>query len=155
MTAIKKMIKNKKGFSLVELLAVVAILSVFIVVLVPSFINHIGESKLERDYTKFDSINTAIRTACAEPEVENEVIAKAGGDPLKIVFQISNDGKIVFENGTMAGQPIANTYLWTNIYQTIEFEYQVASTEHYGKTLTFTIPVKEMNQTWKCSYTIT
>ena len=99
MTAIKKMIKNKKGFSLVELLAVVAILSVFIVVLVPSFINHIGESKLERDYTKFDSINTAIRTACAEPEVENEVIAKAGGDPLKIVFQISNDGKIVFENG--------------------------------------------------------
>ena len=45
MTAIKKMIKNKKGFSLVELLAVVAILSVFIVVLVPSFINHIGESK--------------------------------------------------------------------------------------------------------------
>lgn len=150
----KKLAKNNKGFSLIELLAVVAILSIFVIVLVPSFINHIGESKLDRDNTKFESINTAIRTACAEPEVENEVERIAGGDPLNIVFKISADGKITFANGTMGGYPIADTYMWNNIYQTIEFEYQVAATEHYGKTLTFTIPLKQDNKTWQCSYKI-
>lgn len=151
----KKLTKNNKGFSLIELLAVVAILSIFVIVLVPSFINHVGESKLDRDITKFESINNAIRTACAEPEVENEVRRIAGGDPLNIVFKISADGKITFENGTMGGQPIQNTYMWNNVYQTIGFDYQVAATEHYGKTLTFTIPLKELNQTWQCSYKIT
>lgn len=155
MNLLKKLSKNKKGFSLIELLAVVAILSIFVIVLVPSFITHIGESKLDRDNTKFESINNAIRTACAEPEVENEVERIAGGDPLKIVFKISADGKITFENGTMGGQPIINTYMWNNIYQTIEFEYEVASTEYHGKTLTFTIPIKQANKTWQCSYAIT
>lgn len=155
MNLLEKLSKNKKGFSLIELLAVVAILSVFVVVLVPSFINHIGESKLDKDHTKFESINTAIRTALAEPEVENEVIRQAGGDPLKIIFKISADGKITFENGTMGGKPIANTYMWNNIYQTVGFDYQVSATEYYGKTLTFTIPIKEVNKTWQCSYAVT
>ena len=153
-TKFKKLNKDNKGFSLIEILTVVAILSVFVVVLVPAFVGHIGESKLDRDYTKFDSITNAIRTACAEPEVKNEVITKAGGDPLEIVFSISADGKINFENGTMGGQSIANTYMWNNIYQSTGFEYQVASTEHYGKKLIFTIPIKEAYSTWQCSYQI-
>lgn len=154
MNLFKSLSKNQKGFSLIELLAVVAILSIFVVVLVPSFINHIGESKLDRDNTKFESINNAIRTACAEPEVENEVIRLAGEDPLHIVFKISSDGKITFENGTMRGQPFANTYMWNNIYQTVGFDYECAATEYHGKTLTFTIPLKEDNKTWQCSYEI-
>lgn len=59
----KKM--NNKGFSLVELIVVVAIMAVLLGVLVPTLIRHVESSKLGKDKQAIDNVKEAIEIALA------------------------------------------------------------------------------------------
>jgi type IV pilus assembly protein PilA len=63
----KKM--NNKGFSLVELIIVVAIMAVLIGVLAPAYLQYVEKSKKTTDCTAVGDIMNAIETIAADPAI--------------------------------------------------------------------------------------
>lgn len=66
----KKFKDNNKGFSLVELIVVIAIMVVLIAVLGSTILGYVEKSKHSKDMSALDATNTAIKTFIAEPTSE-------------------------------------------------------------------------------------
>ena len=63
--------KNNKGFSLVELIIVIAIMAILVGVMAPQLIKYIEKTNVSSDTQLADSVKTAITTAMMDPEVIN------------------------------------------------------------------------------------
>lgn len=79
----KKM--NNKGFSLVELIVVVAIMAVLMAVLVPTLIRNVEKTRVQKDKSAIAEIHHAIELAIADEEFQNATGA----------------GKVEFKDGTI------------------------------------------------------
>ena len=64
--------KNNKGFSLVELIIVIAIMAILVGVMAPQLIKYIEKSKISADTQLCDTIRTAITTAVMDPAVVSD-----------------------------------------------------------------------------------
>jgi len=73
--------KNNKGFSLVELIIVIAIMAILVGVMAPQLIKYIEKTNVSSDTQLCDSIKTAVTTAMMDPAViaaQNNGIPGAG-----------------------------------------------------------------------------
>ena len=61
--------KNNKGFSLVELIIVIAIMAILVGVMAPQLIKYLEKSKESADKTTLSNILTAFTTAASDPDV--------------------------------------------------------------------------------------
>lgn len=71
---IQKMRKIKlgnAGFSLVELIIVIAIMAILIAVLAPMFIRYVERSRISTDVSAVGSMGQALKTAAADPSLSN------------------------------------------------------------------------------------
>lgn len=66
--------KNNKGFSLVELIIVIAIMAILVGVMAPQLIKYVEKTNESSDTQLMDSIRTALTTAAMDPDV-----VRAGG----------------------------------------------------------------------------
>ena len=64
--------KNNKGFSLVELIIVIAIMAILVGVMAPQLIKYIEKTNVSADTQLADSIKTAITTTIMDPAVINK-----------------------------------------------------------------------------------
>lgn len=62
--------KNNKGFSLVELIIVIAIMAVLVGVLAPTYLQYVEKSKKSNDVSTVDSVVNAIEICAIDPEVQ-------------------------------------------------------------------------------------
>ncbi len=60
--------KNNKGFSLVELIIVIAIMAILAGALAPALIKYINKSRRSTDVQNADSLRTALQTALSDPD---------------------------------------------------------------------------------------
>ena len=156
------MLKNKtKGFTLLEIIVVLAILAILITLLVPSYLNSMQATRAKKDIMKIESMCTAFKTALSEPEVMKEAEEVGGGGELTAVFYIDENGLVVFNEGKLLGANYATltdalimeeTDLWKNSYQTIDLRYQMESEDHYNHYIIFTLTPKTYKTTAKCEY---
>mgnify|MGYP001156597056 CR=1 FL=1 len=90
---LNKFMKNKKGFTLIELVVVVAILSVLALLIVPNVTNRISEAKEAVLEANIKVINNAIKMYYAEqgdyPEIGE---AEGGNDVEKLLDKLQKDG---------------------------------------------------------------
>lgn len=87
--------KNNKGFSLVELIVVVAIMAVLLGLLAPQFIKYLENSKVSKDNTTVGEVENAINIVLSEEKVYDEVSA-AGGP---ITFSFNGTGPVTVSVG--------------------------------------------------------
>lgn len=69
--------KNNKGFSLVELIIVIAIMAILAGALAPALIKYINKSRRSADISNADTIRTAVQTAMSDEDAMEELM-KAG-----------------------------------------------------------------------------
>ena len=62
--------KNNKGFSLIELIIVIAIMAVLVAIIAPNLTKYLGQSKENADIANMDTVKEIIEQACALSAVE-------------------------------------------------------------------------------------
>ncbi len=71
----KKFIKNNKGFTMVELIVVIAIIAVLAVVLAPQYLKFVEDARISNDISAAASIQKTITMMCADNTLEtNDVV---------------------------------------------------------------------------------
>ena len=65
--------RNNKGFSLVELIVVIAVMAVLVVVLAPAYLRYVDKAKLQKDESAISEVENAVKIAAAEEKVSDEI----------------------------------------------------------------------------------
>lgn len=75
----KKITKNNKGFSLIELIIVIAIMAVLVAIIAPNLTKYLGSSKKNTDKKNSDEIVSTIKTCITDFETTNgDLISSTG-----------------------------------------------------------------------------
>lgn len=72
---------NNKGFSLVELIIVIAIMAILAAALAPQLMKYIEKSRVSTDATSCSSIESCVNAALADETAYKQVAAIIAGDP--------------------------------------------------------------------------
>ena len=70
--------KNNKGFSLVELIVVVAIMAVLVGVLAPAYLKYVEKSRASKDELNAEEVRHAVEVAMSDETIYDEVTTAAG-----------------------------------------------------------------------------
>ena len=97
---------NNKGFSLVELIIVIAIMAILAAALAPQLIKYIEKSRVSTDKTSCASIKSAFDSASADEAVFKEV---AAGSNSVTITDSSDVGTACGSIGTNFGKTMAST----------------------------------------------
>ena len=114
---------NNKGFSLVELIIVIAIMAVLIAVLAPQFLRYIERSRLQSDNTAIGEIANACKVAATDETITGGLgtddytitpaltaaaaLTVAGGDSGAGLLELQNELKATIGNMALT----SNTYV--------------------------------------------
>ena len=66
----KKVTKNNKGFSLIELIIVIAIMAVLVAIIAPNLTKYLGSSKKNTDKKNADEIASTLKTCITDFETD-------------------------------------------------------------------------------------
>lgn len=87
----KKM--NNKGFSLIELIIVIAIMAVLVAIIAPNLTKYLGKSKSQTDNTNREEVKKQVKNCIAEAGTE-EIAVKNVDDPAQdTVYVVQGTGK--------------------------------------------------------------
>ncbi len=111
--------KNNKGFSLVELIIVIAIMAILVGVMAPQLIKYIEKTNVSSDVQLCKTIKTAMETAAADAAVANET------NYTPFVAGDSGGTALMTRNGSVYNSSLEETL---GVKKTTELTSQIKST---------------------------
>lgn len=130
---------GNKGFSLVELIVVIAIMAVLVGVLAPTLIRNVEKSRESKDAQNIDSIKNAIEVALQDEAAYAEAVPSGGSTatPKTIITVASTAGSTdVNVSGTIVPSKMKETLdttktkLASKKYKAITVEFKVDGDGH-------------------------
>jgi len=85
----KKM--NNKGFSLVELIIVIAIMAILVGVLAPQYLKYVEKSRTSADKDTLDSVYTACTTAASDTDITDGSVPDANAGAVSFSGQFASE----------------------------------------------------------------
>lgn len=109
---------TNKGFSLVELIIVIAIMAVLIGVLAPQYLKYVESSRLQKDNQAISEIANAVKIAMADETINSSTTSPFTITPASgtYTFSASSTDALVKELSTVVGENVkltSNTYTAT------------------------------------------
>lgn len=106
--------KNNKGFSLVELIVVIAIMAVLVGVLAPQFIKYVERSRQSTDLQNVQELKSAIEADIADGEIATDVTITitggANGTAVSNVTPAAADATVKLKSSGWPAGPTAYKY---------------------------------------------
>ena len=129
--------KNNKGFSLVELIIVIAIMAVLIGVLAPQYLKYVEKSRVSSDETAIAAVREATLTSLSDEKIYATVSSGA-----KVTVSCTG-GK-----GTVGG---TNSTLTEAVAKITGSEFKIGSKSYATTTIDFICTYDSSDMTWKVS----
>ena len=126
--------KNNKGFSLVELIVVIAIMAVLMVVLAPAMLRYVEKTRVQKDDSAVSEVANAAELALADEAVYSEV---DGATTIQVAVKDNTD--ITASVTAPSGSTAKTDKLVAEIKATVGNKIAFAAKDHDGKTATITI----------------
>lgn len=120
---------NNKGFSLVELIVVIAIMAVLMVVLGPQLLKNVDKARIQRDNSAISEIANAAKIAMADQDIYDEVYNNSKS--VSITFDTNH--KIVF--------PTATTKFTSELTEVVGADVTLNSGVYKGAHPTITVAI--------------
>jgi type IV pilus assembly protein PilA len=127
----KKM--NNKGFSLIELIIVIAIMAILVAIIAPNLTKYLGKSKKNTDKKNADEIASQIQTSISDYESQDEAGAILATGSLKMTWS----GNTVTITGGTTSAPSGGQSLKDIVESNITSS--TTSKEDKSKTTTATV----------------
>lgn len=112
----KKENMNNKGFSLVELIIVIAIMAILIVVLAPQYLKYVEKSRVSSDQTTVVEYINAMQVIAADPDITlgagpYTLTSTAGSDTITVSTALATliEGEGMLDSAAAAGGKIQST----------------------------------------------
>lgn len=107
--------KVNEGFSLVELIIVIAIMGILIGVLSPVMIKYVEKANITSDQQLLDAVYQAVVYASADPDINSDPSSKALIDNMAV--SPCTLESLMSPGGNMLSQEILDTLGWTDLNQ--------------------------------------
>lgn len=135
--------KNNKGFSLVELIVVIAIMAVLMVVLAPAMLRYVEKTRVQKDDSAVSEARNAVELALAQEDINTAL----GGATTVTVTVKGSDGTI--EASATGGTSPDTTKLLADVKATVGDKITISSKDRKGKTYTVTATYKDTRQAYE------
>jgi type IV pilus assembly protein PilA len=141
----RKFMKGDAGFSLVELIIVIAIMAALVAILAPQYLKYVERSRIAADQTVLNEIATAVKTTAADPD--GNYSWGTSGD-ITVTFSGSAGGKLTL-------QPTTPAEFGKNLQAALGTD-SITLTSSVGKTITeVTFTVDTYESTGTATYAVT
>lgn len=141
--------KTNKGFSLVELIIVIAIMAILAAAIAPALIRYIDKSRRADDVTAAGTVLTGVQTAMADEDCYSEIAKATSG---QIIASVKGGGK---GNVTVTAiGPNVKSEMESTLASGCPIKYTKDGAEYYnvtvdGETLTVYIAKQATTTDWQ------
>ena len=128
--------KNNKGFSLIELIIVIAIMAILVAIIAPNLTKYLGKSKKSTDKKNADEIASQLQTSISDYESQDEAGEIIGtiNQTLKITWGTAGTTASIDNSGNVQTDPAAPVAGSTDSFLTIVNSNVTSSTKSKEKS---------------------
>ncbi|MCM1282456.1 MAG: type II secretion system GspH family protein [Muribaculaceae bacterium] len=133
--------RNNKGFSLVELIVVIAIMAVLMVVLAPAMLRYVEKSRVQKDESAAAEVAHAVELALAQEDIYVEAGTVSGTSGSFTITLTGSTGAMTF--------PASATKLKADVEATVGTTVKMSSKTHSAQTYTITVTYNATRQAYE------
>jgi type IV pilus assembly protein PilA len=139
----KEVMKNNKGFSLVELIVVIAIMAVLMAVLAPALLRYVEKSRIQSDDSTAAEVKNAVEIALSDDAIYDALDGTA-----TVTVKYAADGTISVTNDTTGGDVLNE--LKTTLKASSESKISAVKSKQYsGKSYVVTAKYESTKGTYE------